>query len=244
MAALRTIAMALLLAFLPLPALATGGNPLDVVVDVRRPHTEGVTVMAVTPGGNGERIGLRVGDRIIEANGRSLTDTLKPSRMLAEATSGGDSLRLRVIRDGQTLILDGSVVEAAAPAVEGCGYISTLGTLPHVRDKLYPVVIVDIDGTGTPLEANRHRLPAGLHVVVVNERIGGIRFNEMLRRQRDRMQVREGARAGKALLVDVQPGKRYLLGARFLDDNLGVRTISDNAYWEPLVWKVVDEDCR
>ncbi|WP_237055091.1 PDZ domain-containing protein [Marilutibacter chinensis] len=226
-------------------AMASGGNALDAVIDVRRAHADGLMVLAVTPGGTGDRIGLRVGDRILEVNGRPLTDTLEPSRVMAEAMTVQRPLELRVSRDGRALTLTGTAATADSdPAPEGCGYVTTRGTLPHVSDRLYPVEIIDIDGGGRPIDANRHRLPAGLHVVIVSERIEDIRFDPVQRTQRSRMLSRLGARAGKALVIEVRPDTRYRLGARFLDRDLGSRTISENAYWEPLVWQEVEDPCR
>lgn len=228
-------------------AMASGGNALDVVVDVRRPHAQGLMVLAVTPGGTGDRVGLRVGDRILEVNGRPLTGTLQPSRAMAEALETSQPLQLRVSRDGREQVLTGDTAASDLPAPaapEGCGYVTTRGTLPHVVDRLYPVEIIDIDGGGRPIDANRHRLPAGLHVVIVNERIEDTRFDPLQRLQRSVMLARQGARAGKALVIDVRPNVRYRLGARFLEENLGSRTIRENAYWEPLVWEEVGDECR
>lgn len=227
-------------------AMASGGNALDAVVDVRRPHADGLMVLAVTPGGTGDRIGLRVGDRILEINGRALSGTLEPSKAMAAALSGGRPLEIHVSREGRTLTLSGAPTASpdAGATVQGCGYVTTRGTLPHVSDRLYPVDIVDIDGNGQPIDANRHRLPAGLHVVIVSERIEDIRFDPVQRTQRSRMRAREGARAGKALVVEVRPNMRYRLGARFLDKNLDSRAISGNTYWEPLVWQEVEDACR
>lgn len=225
-------------------AMASGGNALDAVVDVRRPHADGLMVMAVTPGGSGDRIGLRVGDRILAVNDRPLTGTLEPSKVMNEALATRRDLELRVSRDGRELTLSGAAAaDTAATVAPGCGYVTNRGTLPHVSDRLHPVEILDIDGRGRPVDANRHRLEAGLHVVIVGERIEDIRFDPLQQAQRSRMRSREGARAGKALVVDVRPGVRYRLGARFLDRNLSSRAISENAYWEPLVWQEVEDAC-
>lgn len=230
----------------PVGLLAAQSSSLDAVVDVRRPDVEGIAVLAITPGGTADRMGMQVGDRVLSVNGRSLTDTLQPSAVLEAALANGGPIQASVSRDGRVLQLSADAVANAAPAPEpvGCGYVSNRGTLPHVTERLYPVKIVSIDGGGLPIDANRHRLPAGMHVVTVSERIESIRFDPLEQRARQQLLGREGARAAKTLVVDVQPGVRYQLGARFLDEGLDGNRIRRNAYWEPVVWREVEDACR
>ncbi|GAB3342965.1 PDZ domain-containing protein [Marilutibacter aestuarii] len=230
---------------LPMVLAGAQSSALDAVIDVRRPETRGVAVLAITPGGNADRMGMRVGDRLLSVNGRSLTDTLEPNTTLQAALAQGGAISATVSRDGQVLELsDSAPVGRSAPPPSGCGYVSNRGTLPHVTDRLYPVEIISIDGSGLPIDANRHRLPAGMHAITVAERIESIRFNPVELRMREQLLRREGARAAKTLVVEVKPGTRHLLGARFLDEGLDGDRIRRNAYWEPVVWKDVADDCR
>ncbi len=232
-------------ASLPLMLAGAQSSALDAVIDVRRPETRGIAVLAVTPGGNADRMGMRVGDRLLSVNGRSLTDTLEPNAVMQAALAQGGAIRATVSRDGQVLELsDTAPVERSTPPPSGCGYVSNRGTLPHVSDRLYPVEIISIDGGGLPIDANRHRLPAGMHAITVAERIESIRFNPVELRMREQLLRREGARAAKTVVVEVKPGTRHLLGARFLDDGLDGDRIRRNAYWEPVVWKDIADDCR
>ena len=57
------------------------------------------------------------------------------------------------------------------------------------------------------------------------------------------MQRRERARAYKPLVVDVQPGTTYKIGARLLRDRLDADSIRAKAYWEPVVWAVDPDAC-
>lgn len=47
----------------------------------------------------------------------------------------------------------------------------------------------------------------------------------------------------KALVLDVQPGTSYRIGARLIRAKLDTQSIRDNAYWEPVVWDEVAEPC-
>lgn len=226
--------------------LGAQASSLDAVVDIRRPNVEGVAVLAITPGGNADRMGMQVGDRVLSVNGRSLTGTLQPSVVLEDALAGGGPVRATVSRNGEVLQLSGRQEANAMPppGPVGCGYVSNRGTLPHVGDRLYLVDIVSIDGGGLPIDANRHRLPAGMHAITVSERIESVRFDPLEQRAREQLLSREGARAAKTLVVEVKPGMRHQLGARFLDEGLDGNRIRQNAYWEPVVWREVAEECR
>src|SRR5690606_5339849 len=69
---------------LPLSAPRAGVRvDLGAVLDFCRVDVEGVTVLAVTPGGAAERLGLLAGDRIVSAKGRLLSDGGRRSAVLA-----------------------------------------------------------------------------------------------------------------------------------------------------------------
>lgn len=223
--------------------LASNASALGAVLDVRRPHVDGITVLAITPGGAAEQMGLEVGDRLLVVNGRSLTDTLTPNDTLEGALAGGGPVNATVSRGNRTIELSSSTPIAASAQLEGCGYITNRGTLPHVSENLYPVRILSIDGGGQPVDANRHRLPAGTHAVIVSERIRDDRFDPLELRARTDLYRRDGFRVGKTLVVEVKPGIRTRLAARFLEDGMDLGTIRDNAYWEPLVWEEVEDAC-
>lgn len=220
---------------------------LGVVIDFRRAGVEGVTVLAVTPGGLGERMGLHAGDRIVAANGQSLAATNRPSSILASALSGrrGD-LRLDVVRDGQPRTLTGSIEPQTAgiDTVQGCGHISSGGTHPRATRDIFPVLILSIDGDKMlPLPSGYHRVEAGRRVLVVRELIEDDRFSAFGLKERERQRTRQQARIDKVLIVDVQPGTTYSVGAH-ASRPIQTSAIRDNTYWEPVVWRTVAEPCR
>jgi len=209
----------------------------------------GLTVMAVTPGGGAERLKLRAGDRILSINGISL-DTLTPTSTVQQVlAAGGSTVRLEVARGGLTFAADDRVraftQSAAVVAFQGCGYVSNQGPTPSLSENIHPVAITKIAGASTPLyPVNRHRLEAGRQVLVVAEGIPLTRFSSIQLIQRRRMLRQLDTRAYKVLIVDVEPGMKYHVGAQFLPDRMGRQDILDNEYWRPVVWKEVPEPCR
>lgn len=224
---------------------------LGAVMDVRRPHVDGITVLAITPGGAADRMHLRVGDRLLAVNGQRLDDGLKPSATLESALqdSGGE-LRIEAIRDGQPLTLSGRADATASPTAGdagnmagACGYVTTHGAPPKLGRRIFHASLAGIDGGGTPLPSNRHRLAAGPHVLIVREHIGADRFDPVQRQRRETTLRRLGPRAYKVLIVDIEPDTRYRIGAQLLEDRLDSDSIRANAYWKPVVWEEVADDC-
>lgn len=222
---------------------------LGAVIDFRRTGVDGVTVLAITPGGLGERLGLRPGDRIVAANGHRLSGSNRPSSALASAVSAGaDTLRLEVVRDGRARELSHALASAPAPAetaIAGCGHVTAQGAHPRAREDVFPVTIVGIDGNNKlPEPGGYHRLDPGRHVLVVHEHIDAHRFSAYGLQERDRQRARHGRRLDKVLIVDVQPDTTYAIGARQSGRPIDIDRIRDNSYWEPVVWRSYAESCN
>lgn len=235
----------------PLPASAQARVDapwqLDAVLDVRHARQEGVEVLAVTPGGAAASLGLLPGDRVLKINDQALAGARPPSAALRNALemSGGQA-RLEVLRQGQALTLDGAL-SATADILEvaGCGYVSATDPTPTVSERIHPAEITMIDGRSTPLFGiNRHRLEAGERVLVVSEHIPEHLFSRNQLHQMRLMKQREHVRAYKAIVVKVEPGVRYSVGARLLLEGNDVDQIRDNMYWEPVVYQSRVESCQ
>jgi hypothetical protein len=224
---------------------------------------EGLRVLGVRPGAAGARMGLKPGDRIVAVNGidlRHLGDAGDGRARAAQALSAwiasqapGDSLSLRVVRDGREIELVGAVhvhhlpaihlalgasalAAAADPAgsasTRHCGEISSFALPPRGRD-LFPVMIVGIDGS----EWLRHdrtqwRLPAGTYRVRVVELISDSRL-----RVPDRQRG-----VSKTLEIEVAADMSYELAARLIPERRFSGARGD--YWEPVVWRVAPKECR
>lgn len=221
---------------------------LGAVVDVRQASANGVTILAVTPGGAADRLGLRAGDRLRAVNGRRLDNTSKPSSTLESALQEDNgALRVEAVRNGKTLALSGRA-DAANPepreGAQSCGYVSTrAGVVPRSKG-VFEAEITQIDGRSTPLQpTNRHRVGTGKHVLVVREFIDPARLNSAQLQQIAKMKKFALARAYKSLVIDVEPGISYRIGARLLKDKLDTQSIRDNAYWEPVIWEKVPQAC-
>ncbi len=225
---------------------------LGAVVDVRAPDPRGLPVLAVTPRGAAERIGLRRGDRLLRVNGVAIASAARPATALSQAVSAADGqLRLDVRRDNRTTALTGNADKIALPAYTlslgsatgaasvraGCGRISTFDAMPR-GERRFPVVVIAIDERTPPSEGEIMRLPAGKHRLLLAERIDSDRFNAVQLKQRDAL----GRKAYKTLEVDIAPDTTYLLSASLERDN-GVR-VSDATYWQPHVQGTSRENCR
>lgn len=258
---------ATLLAFAPLGALAQDGRASDhAAPNVGRAASStnatydlgavlakrgdgGLTIMAVTPGGFAERMELRAGDRLLSINGMSL-DTLTPTSTVQQALeASGGTLRLEVVRGDRTFVVDDRITPStqapAVPPIQGCGYVTGQGPTPTLSENIYPVRITKVAGASTPLyPVNRHRLDAGRQALVVMEDIKATRLSSAQLIQRQRMLRQLDARAYKVVIVDVEPGMKYHVGAQLLRDRMSRRDMLENEYWRPVVWKVVPEECR
>lgn len=230
-------------------AIAQAESPdwsLDAIIDTRASRAEGIRVLATTPGGAAEAIGIMAGDRLLSINGMSLADAQRPQRTLDHAldTSGGKA-SIVLLREGERLTLSGALAPWVTAADPGCGHVSDIDNTPNLSQDIHPALITQIDGRSTPLTpTNRHRVDAGQRVLVVSEQIPSHLFTRNQLRERAQMQRRTLARAYKALVVEVEPDTRYSIGARLIRSNLDSAGIRNNTYWEPVVHQTRAESCR
>ena len=81
-----------------------------------QPGVEEPPVVAITPGGHAERMGLKVGDRIITLNGLRLADSVNPGgdfARLVNQSQGRVELQLR--RDGRLMQIEGTAEAILVP---------------------------------------------------------------------------------------------------------------------------------
>ena len=200
---------------------------LGAVVDVRRADPAGLRVMAVTPGGAADRIGLRAGDMLQALNGRPLAGQPRPAPALAEALrAGGGTLQVELLRAGRSLSLSGAVDLRRAPA-GGCGQLTErLDGLPQASS-VRRVDITQIEGRRPPTApAPRYPVAIGTRVVIVREHVPQPPQRPL------------STYASKAFVLDIEPDTTYYVGARPLGGN------AVDGAWEPFVWQTTREACR
>lgn len=92
---------------------------LGLLVDSKGAASDGLHVLAVTPGGSAERMGLRAGDVLLALNGTSLasTDGATTLRHTVDALPDGGRLDFNVRRDGRTQTLGGASASMYLPAM-------------------------------------------------------------------------------------------------------------------------------
>jgi len=206
----------------------------------------GPIVVAVTPGGAAERMGLNVGDRLLAVNGNSVAQVQRPLDVMRDALvrDQGD-LALDVERADQRLALNGRADALTVPAyamtisssasAENCGRISVFFTASR-SDDLYPARIIYIDGKTPLLDAPSWRVKPGKRTLTVADGIEPVRFNAVQQRQRAfRFEDHY-----KTLEIDVKPDTTYQIAARF---HLGGNVIK-HEHWEPVVARKSHESCR
>lgn len=229
---------------------------LGAVVDVRKPDPRGLEVLAITPDGAAARMGLKTGDRLVAINDRRLDGQAAPAPLLLDAVrEGHGAVRLLAARGKSRLQLTGQADTTAIPAYQltvgdaasrhasGCGYVS-YSAMPPASEGLFESFITRIDGRSTPARINLLRVPAGRHVLTVQELIPEHRLSASQNLQRRLMQRQSMARAYKTLVVDIKPDTDYRVATRLHKDKLDRGSIRANEYWEPVVWEQRAIRCR
>lgn len=104
--------------------------------------------------------------------------------------------------------------------------------------------VTKVGGASTPLYAvNGCLVGAGRQGLVLAEAIPPTRFSSIQLIRRQCMLRRFDARAYKVLILDVEPDVKYYVGAQLLPDKMDRRSIMENQYWQPVVWKEAPERC-
>lgn len=223
-----------------------------------RSARDGLRVLGATPGSTADRLGLHAGDLIVSVNGTSLRNlgadengralAATTMRSVVDALPDNADVAVDVVRDGNRLSLSAPMQHVYVPAMRveigdggggaasaagGCGRISAFDVAPR-GEHLYAARILLIDGVtpgpGTP----SYRVDAGEHRLLVAENIPtpalGVGEIATFRRQ-----------TSKPLTVVVEAGKTALVAAQLhLDHATDLR----GGYWDPVVWKQIDEGCR
>jgi len=102
-----------------------------------------------------------------------------------------------------------------------CGTVSTLQK-PPLTKRIYSAFIMSIDGKSVVTGKTQFRLMPGKHVLKVHES--------------------GNSRRSKELEVEVEVGKKYHIGAKFIKEKRSSRFKEE--YWQPVVWKTSEQECN
>jgi hypothetical protein len=123
---------------------------------------------------------------------------------------------------------------------QGCGRVSVELRPPVVSEKVFPLVLHEIDGRlPGPSGSVVHRLGVGRHHLKVSEAIDARRFTGWENRKRATLFRYERF---KYLVLNVEADTTYRIGARFIPE--ASSEVRSGAYWEPVVWSEVTQPCR
>jgi membrane-associated protease RseP (regulator of RpoE activity) len=239
---------------------------LGAVIDVRAADQRGLPVLAITPGSAAARIGLAVGDRLIEINGEAVATAVAPGALLQSAVADGDGeLALRVQRGDQQLTLTGSADLVAIPAYTlsiapsasqspaGCGFVSGGA---RISDTTRKVEIVAVDGE--PADTNfigRVRLPAGTYRLSVRPRPlpqyagieGNLRYHGSVEGPSGPQPVKRMSLPGRGFQDEAAPAPIIEFELSVAPDTsyqLGARPSSNGGKMEAFVWRQGEKPCQ
>lgn len=201
-------------------------------------------VLSVTPHSNAIALGLKAGDiiEVLSIDGvivNNLSNGLKlkaGSKIEAKVRREGAVLSLMTTAESKSipnwsLQISASQSVSAQPELTGCGYLSVFFTPPETKYQ-YPAKVFEVDGESGFHFRDTIKLAAGSHIVKVHEYIP----DGMMSRRKP------GIEKAKTLQLIVEPNKTYHIAAQF--DPKKRLNIVDEAYWEPIVWKVSDSKCK
>jgi PDZ domain len=127
--------------------------------------------------------------------------------------------------------------EDSSGGIAGCGRFNVFDVAPR-QQKLYGVKLLSIDGNAAgPVNSNTFRVSAGTHTLKIAEQIDDSAYRRF--GPRGRYSNDDNA---KSLQVTVKPNTTYYLAARFNED--ARNSPMGGKYWDPVVWKEVEEDCH
>lgn len=243
--------------FLNLPAQQL--TNLGIVLDVDNPTT-GYSVLAVSPGSEAEALGIAVGSKIVQINDIVISQSSAENALqqLQDLTAG-EKVTLVIENNNMTKKIEtnlngqyvpevrlevGSYAEADRSLLSAysneiseemenaCGRISVFFRPPEARD-LFPAFVNKIDDKNVISSRNTFRLPPGKHVIKIHELI----IDPFL------MGRRHTRQKSKTIEIDVKPNFTYHLAAKFLRE-YATKTIREEGFWEPVVWKVSQDKCE
>lgn len=103
------IAAGAALALSPAQVSAQAASPAKIGIQLRG-HPEGAEVVAVVPGGTAETMGVKVGDIVMELNGKPISPQVVQE--YSQKTNVGDQVNMKVKRADAVVDLTGKALAA------------------------------------------------------------------------------------------------------------------------------------
>jgi len=232
---------------------------LGLLVEPGQDDAGGLRVMGVRPGGWGQRQGLEMNDLILAVGsaddvrataGRDSGLSPGSLRERLLALGAGTDVGMLILREGRELELRGPSPVRQLPAIRlvvgdaasasgtalkepavGCARLSAF-PVPPLQLGLHEAAILSIDGVSVPADRASSRVDPGFRTIVVGERIAASFLAGTSRRSGDRETTRQFS-------LWLEEGRTYLIGARLLPG-----ATNRGRYWEPVVWRTLEEACR
>jgi hypothetical protein len=255
---------------LDIDAPAKKVSNLGLLVDSRHGAGDGLHVLAVTPGGNAERMGLRAGDVLVAMNGTSLAtgDGAAILRRTVDALPEGAALAFDVRRDGKSETIGGKSASVYLPAMhlsvgDGAALASN-GPTGAAAAADQASAAGSIEGCGRISDFDVAPRGKGLHgakIITIDDRSPGpsgakayrveagrhvLKIGEKIESRylsfNDRQRNAQIGGGYKKLTVDVAPDTTYLVAARLNEDQRD--NPANGAYWDPVVYQETPETCR
>jgi hypothetical protein len=243
---------------------------LGLLVDSRHAGDDGLHVLAVTPGGNAERMGLRAGDVLVALNGTSLAtgDGAAILRRTVDALPEGARLDFDLRRDGRAASVGGSSASMYLPAMhlsigDGAALASN-APVGAAASSASNAASGSVEGCGRVSDFDVAPRGQGLHaarIIAIDNKAPGpsgakayrvdagrhvLKIGEKIESRylsfNDRQRNAQIGGGYKTLTVEVAPNTTYLVAARLNEDQRD--NPANGAYWDPVVYRESPEACR
>jgi len=244
---------------------------LGLLVDSKGGAADGLHVLAVTPGGNAERMGLRAGDVLLALNGTPLASAAT-LRNTVDTLPDGGRLDFSVRRDGHAQTMGGASASMVLPAMHlSIGNGTALASNAGANAASSPaegyngaspvnsgsgcgrISDFDVAPSGQGLHEatiiaidNKAPGPHGSKAYMISAGAHVLKISEHIPSRyfsfNDRQRNAQVGGGYKMISVDVAPDTTYFVAARLNEDQRD--NPAHGAYWDPVVWKEVAESCR
>jgi len=235
---------------------------------------DGLHVLAVTPGGNAERMGLRAGDVLVALNGTQLSsaDGAATLRNTVDTLPDGGRLDFNVRRDGRTTTVGGAATSMYLPAMHlsvgsGTALASNAGAReaagsPQGTYGTGPAATSQ--GCGRISDFDVAPRGQGLHkatIIAIDNHVPGPHGSQSFQVPAGphTLKVAEHIESRYFSFNDRQRNAQVGGGYKLVEVNVAPDTTylvaarlnedqrdnpANGAYWDPVVWKETPETCR